>query len=161
MSTSASREYSYERMERWGIHRKSEALQVGVRRVLSALGADALIRLRSPQLEVMFVDQALESVCFLPVATSWAIFRQLELCPKGNTRVVLLFATSNFDREDPLEFERRLALQLGHVLLYLSDGKASHEASDAENEYSKSLAISDSRDLVDLMRRSIARHRPS
>ena len=152
------------RMREWGMVEQSRRIQTSVRRVLSELSAESLLRLKDPRLQVLISP--------FTVYDTWAYFPMhsknhfsgpqecrliMEPLALPATRVLLLLGT-NFTRKalltatvvlppdtttSPSDFEDKLIHQLGHVLLYLRSPMARNECSDAQKEWGDCLRCTD------------------
>lgn len=115
-----------------------ERLQSCVRRVLNELHLQALLLLKDPRLEVMVVPEYVHSVwSYFPIHRRRIVARDLQ--PKPETRVLLLFSLTQFEKETEKFFETCLRDHLGHALLYLHDPKAPNECPDAMREWKRSV----------------------
>jgi hypothetical protein len=148
------------RMDEWRMGEQPRRIQVSVRRVLSELSVESLMRLKDPKLQVVISPTTIHDTwAYFPIHRRRVISHHLTLRPQ--VRVLLLIGTDftrqalrratvvltpEISRQSPGEmketFEDRLRDCLGHVLLYLRSPKARNECADAWQEWKRSRTTS-------------------
>lgn len=134
-------------MREWRLDEQSEVFQARVRLVLRELVAESqLVLRREPRLEVRVVPNRGMSVwAFFPCHRGRYNVRRFSMGPiplvkpSIATEVLLVINAEEFERQTAARSQSDLRHHLGHVLVYLSDPKASNECSDARKKWRASV----------------------